>query len=145
MPGLIVGAVLVFTGSFTAYATPQLLGGERQMVMGTLMYQRAMVAFDWVEGIHYRRHHGGHHHCRGAGHDARRAALESDGDVRRTWRRINPVLIVFTLLVYVFLMGPLIIVFGAALSGHDLTFPRRASPCAGSKISSKSAPSAEPS
>ncbi len=48
VPGLIVGAVLVFTGSFTAYATPQLLGGESQMVMGTLMYQRAMVAFDWT-------------------------------------------------------------------------------------------------
>jgi len=48
VPGLIVGAVLVFTGSFTSYATPQLLGGERQMVMGTLMYQRAMVSFDWV-------------------------------------------------------------------------------------------------
>lgn len=48
VPGLIVGAVLVFTGSFTSYATPQLLGGEQQMVMGTLMYQRAMVSFDWV-------------------------------------------------------------------------------------------------
>jgi putative spermidine/putrescine transport system permease protein len=48
VPGLIVGAVLVFTGSFTAYATPQLLGGERQMVMGTLLHQRAMVAFDWT-------------------------------------------------------------------------------------------------
>lgn len=48
VPGLIVGAVLVFTGSFTAYATPQLVGGESQMVMGTLMYQRAMIAFDWV-------------------------------------------------------------------------------------------------
>ena len=48
VPGIIVGAVLVFTGSFTSYATPQLLGGESQMVMGTLMYQRAMVAFDWV-------------------------------------------------------------------------------------------------
>ncbi|MEO3384667.1 ABC transporter permease [Mesorhizobium sp. CAU 1741] len=48
VPGLIVGAVLVFTGSFTSYATPQLLGGESQMVMGTLMYQQAMVAFDWV-------------------------------------------------------------------------------------------------
>lgn len=48
VPGLIVGAVLVFTGSFTAYATPQLLGGESQMVMGTLMYQQAMVTFDWV-------------------------------------------------------------------------------------------------
>lgn len=41
-PGLIVGAVLVFTGSFTSYATPQLLGGEKQMMMGTFLYQRAM-------------------------------------------------------------------------------------------------------
>jgi len=47
-PGLIVGAVLVFTGSFTSYATPQLLGGERQMMMGTLLYQQAMVTFDWT-------------------------------------------------------------------------------------------------
>ena len=46
-PGLIVGAVLVFTGSFTAYATPLLLGGERQMTMGTFLYQRAMVTLDW--------------------------------------------------------------------------------------------------
>jgi putative spermidine/putrescine transport system permease protein len=48
VPGLIVGAVLVFTGSFTAYATPQLLGGERQTVLATLLQQRAMVSFDWV-------------------------------------------------------------------------------------------------
>lgn len=48
VPGLIVGAVLVFTGSFTSYATPQLLGGESVMMMGTLMYQQAMVTFDWV-------------------------------------------------------------------------------------------------
>jgi len=48
VPGLIVGAVLVFTGSFTSYATPQLLGGESVMMMGTLMYQQAMVVFDWV-------------------------------------------------------------------------------------------------
>jgi putative spermidine/putrescine transport system permease protein len=47
-PGLIVGAVLVFTGSFTSYATPQLLGGESVMMMGTLLYQQAMVTFDWV-------------------------------------------------------------------------------------------------
>jgi putative spermidine/putrescine transport system permease protein len=47
VPGLIVGAVLVFTGSFTAYATPQLLGGERQTVLATLLQQRAMVSFDW--------------------------------------------------------------------------------------------------
>lgn len=47
-PGLIVGAVLVFTGSFTAFATPQLLGGDRQMVLATLLYEKAMVSFDWI-------------------------------------------------------------------------------------------------
>ncbi len=47
-PGLIVGSVLVFTGSFTAFATPQLLGGEQQTVMATLLYQKAMVTFDWI-------------------------------------------------------------------------------------------------
>lgn len=48
VPGLIVGAVLVFTGSFTAYATPQLLGGEQQTVLATLLQHRAMVVFDWA-------------------------------------------------------------------------------------------------
>ncbi|QDY70749.1 ABC transporter permease [Qingshengfaniella alkalisoli] len=48
VPGLIVGAVLVFTGSFTSYATPHLLGGEAQMMMGTFLHQRAMVTFDWI-------------------------------------------------------------------------------------------------
>ncbi|MCC6305318.1 MAG: ABC transporter permease [Rhodobacteraceae bacterium] len=47
VPGLIVGAVLVFTGAFTSYVTPQLLGGERQMMMGTFLYQQAMITFDW--------------------------------------------------------------------------------------------------
>ena len=47
-PGLIVGAVLVFTASFTSYATPHLLGGTRQMMMGTFLHKRAMVTFDWV-------------------------------------------------------------------------------------------------
>ncbi|QXT40595.1 ABC transporter permease [Gymnodinialimonas ceratoperidinii] len=47
-PGLIVGAVLVFTASFTSYATPHLLGGTRQMTMGTFLHQRAMTSFDWT-------------------------------------------------------------------------------------------------
>ena len=47
MPGLIVGSVLVFTGSFTAFTTPQLLGGDRNTVLATLLFQQAMVAFDW--------------------------------------------------------------------------------------------------
>lgn len=47
IPGLAVGAALVFTGSTTAYVTPQMLGGSRVLMMSTLMYQKAMISFDW--------------------------------------------------------------------------------------------------
>ncbi|MTI67204.1 MAG: ABC transporter permease [Firmicutes bacterium] len=47
VPGLIVGSVLVFTGSLTAYTTPQLLGGSNAKVLSTLVYQNAMSLFDW--------------------------------------------------------------------------------------------------
>lgn len=45
--GLIVGSILVFTGSITAYTTPQLLGGSKAKVLATLIYQSAMSLFDW--------------------------------------------------------------------------------------------------
>ena len=48
IPGIITGAVLVFTGAMTAYTTPQLLGGNSNMVMATLIYQRAMSVSDWT-------------------------------------------------------------------------------------------------
>ncbi len=48
VPGLIVGSVLVFTGSFTAYTTPLLLGGQRNTVLATFLYREAMVNFDWA-------------------------------------------------------------------------------------------------
>lgn len=47
IPGLIVGSVLVFTGSLTAYTTPQLLGGTKSRVLATVVYQNAMTLFDW--------------------------------------------------------------------------------------------------
>ena len=47
VPGLIVGCVLVFTGSLTAYTTPQLLGGTQSRVLATVMYQNAMTLYDW--------------------------------------------------------------------------------------------------
>ena len=47
-PGIIVGGILVFTGTLTAYTTPQLLGGNSNMVMATLIYQRAMSVSDWT-------------------------------------------------------------------------------------------------
>ena len=47
IPGLIVGTVLVFTGSLTAYTTPQLLGGNKNTVLATLIYQKTMTLGDW--------------------------------------------------------------------------------------------------
>lgn len=48
IPGLIVGGVLVFTGSLAAFATARLLGGESQMILPTLLHEKAMVSFDWT-------------------------------------------------------------------------------------------------
>ncbi|MDR2022817.1 MAG: ABC transporter permease [Hungatella sp.] len=47
LPGIIVGDILVFTGTLTAYTTPQLLGGNKHMVLATFIYQRAMSVGDW--------------------------------------------------------------------------------------------------
>ena len=44
---LIVGTVLVFTGALTAYTTPQLLGGNKNTVLATLIYQKTMTLGDW--------------------------------------------------------------------------------------------------
>lgn len=48
VPGMVTGAVLVFTGSLTAYTTSQLLGGNKTLVLPTLIYQRAMSLNDWT-------------------------------------------------------------------------------------------------
>lgn len=46
VPGLIIGSILVFVGSFTAYTTPALLGGK-QRVISTFLYQNAITLNDW--------------------------------------------------------------------------------------------------
>ncbi|MBA9025121.1 MULTISPECIES: ABC transporter permease [Bacillaceae] len=46
MPGLVIGSILVFVGSFTAYTTPALLGGK-QRVISTFLYQNATTLNDW--------------------------------------------------------------------------------------------------
>lgn len=46
LPGLVIGCVLVFVGSLTAYTTPALLGGK-QRVISTFLYQNAMTLNDW--------------------------------------------------------------------------------------------------
>lgn len=48
LPGMIVGIILVFTGTLTAYTTPQLLGGNKKMLLATLLYQRATTLGDWT-------------------------------------------------------------------------------------------------
>ena len=48
LPGMLVGSVLVFTGTLTAYTTPQLLGGKKKMILATLLYQRATALGDWT-------------------------------------------------------------------------------------------------
>lgn len=47
-PGILVGSVLVFTGALTAYTTPQLLGGNKNMLLATFIYQKAMTLGDWT-------------------------------------------------------------------------------------------------
>lgn len=46
VPGLMIGSTLVFVGSFTAYTTPALLGGN-QRVISTFLYQNAVTLNDW--------------------------------------------------------------------------------------------------
>lgn len=44
---ILTGCILVFAGTMTAYTTPQILGGNRQLVMPTLLYQQAMTIGNW--------------------------------------------------------------------------------------------------
>lgn len=48
IPGIIVGSVLVFTGSLSAYTTPSLLGGPKNLVLATFINQKASVLGDWT-------------------------------------------------------------------------------------------------
>ncbi len=47
-PGLMVGTVLVFTGSMSAYTTPSLLGGNQNMMLSTLIHQQASQLSNWT-------------------------------------------------------------------------------------------------
>lgn len=46
--GILVGSVLVFTGTMSAYTTPSLLGGNRNMVLATLLNQQVNQLSNWV-------------------------------------------------------------------------------------------------
>jgi putative spermidine/putrescine transport system permease protein len=46
--GLVVGGTLVFCGAVTAYITPAVLGGNRVLMLETMLYQRYLAANDLV-------------------------------------------------------------------------------------------------
>lgn len=45
--GFIMGVTLVFTGCFTAYVTPAILGGAKVLTLSTLMREEALVLMNW--------------------------------------------------------------------------------------------------
>lgn len=45
--GIVVGSVLVFTGTISAYTTPSMLGGNKKMMLTTLLNQQAGVLSNW--------------------------------------------------------------------------------------------------
>lgn len=47
MPGIVAGAVLVFSATFTAFVTPQVLGQGKIATFGTVAYQQAALVLDW--------------------------------------------------------------------------------------------------
>lgn len=47
-PGVVVAATLVFAGSITAYTTPYLLGGSRQRMLSTQLFQYSSSTLDWA-------------------------------------------------------------------------------------------------
>ncbi|MBK2402496.1 ABC transporter permease [Erysipelothrix sp. strain 2 (EsS2-6-Brazil)] len=46
-PGIVLGSVLVFTGTISAYVTPSLLGGNKNMMLSTLLYQQSNDLMNW--------------------------------------------------------------------------------------------------
>ena len=47
MPGLVSGALLVFSVSMSAFITPALMGGKRARMVGQQIYEEVLTAYDW--------------------------------------------------------------------------------------------------
>lgn len=45
--GVLIAGVLVFAGTISAYTTPTLLGGNRRMMLATLLYQQSNTLANW--------------------------------------------------------------------------------------------------
>ena len=49
-PGLVAGSILVFVPSLGAFITPELLGGGRKLMLGSLIQMQFTTARDWPYG-----------------------------------------------------------------------------------------------
>lgn len=47
LPGLLAGAVFVFSSAVTAFVSQSIIGGSRLSYLTTVIYGRAMITFDW--------------------------------------------------------------------------------------------------
>ena len=47
MPGLLSGALLVFSVSMSAFVTPALMGGRRSRMIGQQIYEEVLSAYNW--------------------------------------------------------------------------------------------------
>lgn len=47
LPGLLAGAVFVFSSAVTAFVSQSIIGGSRVTYLTTIIYSRAMITFDW--------------------------------------------------------------------------------------------------
>jgi putative spermidine/putrescine transport system permease protein len=47
LPGLVSGALLVFSASMSAFITPALMGGRRGRMVGQQIYEEVLTAYDW--------------------------------------------------------------------------------------------------
>src|SRR6266568_3316355 len=47
MPGLLFGALLVFSVSMSAFVTPALMGGRRSRMIGQQIYEEVLSAYNW--------------------------------------------------------------------------------------------------
>jgi len=50
LPGILVGSVIVFTLSMSAFVNPTVLGGKRFMMMSNLAYNQSVVMLNWPLG-----------------------------------------------------------------------------------------------
>ena len=50
VPGVLSGSVIVFSLSASAFATPELIGGRREKVAATTIYDQFLTTLNWPEG-----------------------------------------------------------------------------------------------